>query len=137
MMNLLVLWESSSQRLTTVGPVYSWKTRQWFMCCVEWVKVSILPTVERIVCRTSNRVVVGAPLCAWSFVPQFGWKPVLTPYKGRDRDYQMMIMGHVENLIMSAFIISSFPEFLKPCVTRAASRASLFFFDSPRRIYVG
>jgi hypothetical protein len=41
-----------------------WKMRRWFTFNVEWVKVSILPTMQRIVCRTSSRMVVGAPLCA-------------------------------------------------------------------------
>jgi hypothetical protein len=29
----------------------------------EWVKVSIMPTVQRLICRISSRVFVGAPLC--------------------------------------------------------------------------
>ena len=64
MMNLLVLWETSSQRSAKVRPIYICKTCRWFMSSVEWVKVSILPTVQRIICRTSSRVLVGAPLCA-------------------------------------------------------------------------
>jgi len=68
----------------------------------EWVKVSILPTMQRIVCRTSSRVVVGAPLC-------------------RNYDYQTLVMSFLENLMKSAFIIASFPEFLKPIVARFVS----------------
>jgi hypothetical protein len=29
----------------------------------DWVKVPIVDTMERVVCATSNRVFVGAPLC--------------------------------------------------------------------------
>lgn len=29
----------------------------------EWVKVSVLPAVQRIICRASSRVFVGVPLC--------------------------------------------------------------------------
>ena len=34
----------------------------------EWVKVSVLPTVQNIVARTSNRILVGTPLCARYFL---------------------------------------------------------------------
>ena len=33
----------------------------------EWVKVSILDALPRVICRATNRVFVGAPLCPWSF----------------------------------------------------------------------
>jgi hypothetical protein len=31
---------------------------------VEWVKVSVMPFMQRLSCRISSRVFVGAPLCA-------------------------------------------------------------------------
>jgi hypothetical protein len=31
----------------------------------EWVKVSILDTLQRVVCRATNRVFVGVPLCSY------------------------------------------------------------------------
>ncbi len=30
----------------------------------EWVKVPILDTLQRVVCRATNRIFVGAPLCS-------------------------------------------------------------------------
>ena len=33
----------------------------------EWIKVSILDTLQRVICRATNRVFVGAPLCPSSF----------------------------------------------------------------------
>ena len=30
----------------------------------EWVKVSILSTMQRLICRISSRVFVGTPICA-------------------------------------------------------------------------
>lgn len=39
------------------------KARICFMYSAEWVKVSIMPTMQRIVCRASSRILVGAPLC--------------------------------------------------------------------------
>jgi hypothetical protein len=31
---------------------------------VEWVKVPILETIQRVICRATNRIFVGAPLCS-------------------------------------------------------------------------
>ena len=31
---------------------------------VDWVKVPAMETIQRVVCATTNRVFVGAPLCA-------------------------------------------------------------------------
>lgn len=33
------------------------------MIATEWVKVPGLDTIMNVVCRTSNRAFVGAPLC--------------------------------------------------------------------------
>jgi hypothetical protein len=30
----------------------------------EWVKVPILETIQRVICRVTNRIFVGAPLCS-------------------------------------------------------------------------
>ncbi len=29
----------------------------------EWIKVPIQETMQRVICRTTNRIFVGAPLC--------------------------------------------------------------------------
>jgi hypothetical protein len=41
--------------------------RLWFTGNAEWVKVPILETIQRVICRATNRIFVGAPLCSWSF----------------------------------------------------------------------
>ncbi|KAH9984968.1 cytochrome P450 [Russula vinacea] len=74
----------------------------------EWVKVSIMPTVQRIVCRASSRVLVAT---------------YATPIKGRDHDYQTLVINCIANLIKSGFLISCFPKFLKPIVARLICRA--------------
>jgi hypothetical protein len=33
----------------------------------DWVKVPLMETTQRVICATSNRVFVGAPLCASDF----------------------------------------------------------------------
>ena len=42
----------------------SWSKRPWLTGNAEWVKVSILRTLERVICRTTNRIFVGVPLCS-------------------------------------------------------------------------
>ena len=40
---------------------------RWYlklMWNTDWVKVPVVETVQRVVCATTNRVFVGAPLCA-------------------------------------------------------------------------
>jgi hypothetical protein len=31
----------------------------------EWVKVPILESLQRVICRATNRIFVGAPLCSY------------------------------------------------------------------------
>jgi hypothetical protein len=38
---------------------------------VDWVKVPVIETIQRVVCATTNRVFVGAPLCARKFSDPF------------------------------------------------------------------
>lgn len=55
---LLLLW---------VNHIYGWRP------CIEWVKYPASETLMWIVCRTSNRVFVGAPLCESRSVVRKMW----------------------------------------------------------------
>ncbi|KAH9070836.1 cytochrome P450 [Lactarius deliciosus] len=68
----------------------------------DWVEVPALETMQRVICRVTNRVFVGAPLC-------------------RDRDYQALNLNFAINVMKFATILRFFPDFLKPLVTRAIS----------------
>jgi cytochrome P450 len=68
----------------------------------DWVKVPVVETIQRVICATTNRVFVGAPLC-------------------RDRDYQTLNLNFAVNVVKSATIISMFPKPLKPIVARTLS----------------
>ena len=35
---------------------------------IEWLKISAYPTIMDIVCRTTNRMLVGLPLCEFPFI---------------------------------------------------------------------
>lgn len=68
----------------------------------EWVNVSSLQMTRRVVCRVTNRVLVGVPLC-------------------RNRDYQAVNLNLAINVIKSAAIIKLFPEPFKPLIARIFS----------------
>ncbi|KAI0066399.1 cytochrome P450 [Artomyces pyxidatus] len=61
----------------------------------EWVKVPFLPTIEKIVCRTSNRIFIGVDAC-------------------RNKDYLRLNIEFTMGVLKTAAILNLFPEFLKP-----------------------
>ncbi|KAF8061617.1 cytochrome P450 [Lyophyllum atratum] len=67
-----------------------------------WTKVHALPTIMKIVCRTSNRLFVGLPLC-------------------RDPDYRALQVEFTVDVMKAARIINLFPNFLKPVAGRLFS----------------
>ncbi|KAI9509456.1 cytochrome P450 [Russula earlei] len=69
----------------------------------EWVKLSIIPIVQRLVCRISNRVFVGAPLC-------------------RNPDYQTLALTAAMNVAKMANLVQMIPHPLKPIVPRIISK---------------
>ncbi|THU79798.1 cytochrome P450 [Dendrothele bispora CBS 962.96] len=63
----------------------------------EWTPILALDTIMRIVCRTSNRLFVGLPLC-------------------RDPDWINLNIQYTTSVFKAARIIKLFPDFLKPIV---------------------
>jgi hypothetical protein len=68
----------------------------------DWVKVPIVDTIQRVVCATSNRVFVGAPLC-------------------RNQDYLNLNLNFTLNVMKNAIILKMFPKLLRPIVARVTS----------------
>jgi hypothetical protein len=68
----------------------------------EWVTVPIQETIERVICRTTNRIFVGVPLC-------------------RDYDYQTLNRAFGDNVFKAGMIINMFPKPLKSIVFRMIS----------------
>ncbi|KAI9440515.1 cytochrome P450 [Lactarius indigo] len=60
----------------------------------DWVKVSVLETIQRVVCATSNRVFVGPSLC-------------------RDQGYLTLNLNFAVNVMKFGTIIGMFPKPLK------------------------
>jgi hypothetical protein len=60
----------------------------------DWVKVPAMNTIMKVVCRTSNRLFVGLPLC-------------------RNEDFIALNTQFTISVILSAQLINLFPKFLK------------------------
>ena len=43
-----------------------------------WVKISILPTMQQIICRASSRIFVGTPLCVQPFSSLCQWHVLIS-----------------------------------------------------------
>ncbi|KIL61610.1 hypothetical protein M378DRAFT_166728 [Amanita muscaria Koide BX008] len=65
----------------------------------EWATVVAFSTMKDIVCRTSNRMFVGLPLC-------------------RNPDYIQLNKQFTTNLVKTVRILDLFPSFLRPIVIR-------------------
>ncbi|KAK0212481.1 cytochrome P450 [Desarmillaria ectypa] len=63
----------------------------------DWTKVHAYSSILQIVCRTTNRMFVGLPLC-------------------RNPEYRALMIEHTIKVVSSAQAINVFPEFLKPLV---------------------
>ncbi|SJL14131.1 uncharacterized protein ARMOST_17586 [Armillaria ostoyae] len=63
----------------------------------DWIEVPAYTTILQIVCRASNRMFVGLPLC-------------------RNRDYIKLNINYTVNVMACAHIIRLFPSILKPIV---------------------
>lgn len=71
----------------------------------DWVTVPAFETLMHIICRTSNRYFVGLPLC-------------------RDPGYRVLNERFTHDVAISARIINSFPDFMKPLVGKYLTTAS-------------
>ncbi|KAM6503673.1 Cytochrome P450 [Amanita muscaria] len=69
----------------------------------EWTEVTAFNTVMDIVCRASNRMLVGLPLC-------------------RDPDWIDLTKQFTMDVIMSAMVLSIFPTGLKPFIAPLLTR---------------
>ncbi|TFK50189.1 cytochrome P450 [Heliocybe sulcata] len=63
----------------------------------EWVKLPALDTVKHIICRVSNRAIVGQPLC-------------------RNPEYGQIATDFTLDVVKSAILLRLVPKFLKPTV---------------------
>ena len=80
----------------------------------EWVKVPIPETLQRVICRATNRIFVGIPLCLWSHSGSSISSAACADFVlGRDHDYQTLNIAYAVNVQINGMIISLFPKPLK------------------------
>lgn len=65
----------------------------------DWVKVPALDTIRQVVCRTSNRIFVGLPLC-------------------RNKDFQDLNIQFATDVIVAAITLQLMPAFLRSLTGR-------------------
>ncbi|KAJ3011693.1 hypothetical protein NUW54_g2086 [Trametes sanguinea] len=63
----------------------------------EWLEVAIMPTMQQIIARASNRVFVGAPLC-------------------RNKEYLNLSIKFTIDIVKDKTLVKLAPSFLKPLV---------------------
>jgi hypothetical protein len=69
-----------------------------------------MDTMKKVVCRASNRVFVGLPLCMWLLSPG----NYVLSFAGRNSDYVDINVQFTVDVIKTAFILRVVPDFLKP-----------------------
>ncbi|KAG6885315.1 hypothetical protein C0993_003292 [Termitomyces sp. T159_Od127] len=81
----------------------------------EWIAIKAIPTIRKIVSRSSNRLFVGLPLC-------------------RNEDYRDLNIEFAVDVMQTAQSINLFPTILKPLVGRYLSNAESYIERAVRHL---
>ena len=76
----------------------------------EWKSVPALSSTQKIVCRTTNRVFVGLPLC----VPPPLHFVFISCVLGRDPEWIDLNIQYTIDIMKGGAVLGLFPNFLKP-----------------------
>ena len=81
---------------------------------LEWKSVPALTSMQQVIVRTSNRILVGLPLCetSSSLLPSVFNKASL----GRDPDWIDLNIRYTVDVATGGFTIRLFPKLLRQCV---------------------
>ena len=80
---------------------------------IDWTSFKALETFMNIVCRASNRIFVGLPLCKSSILV---FKSLSDMNPGRDPDFAALNVQFTTDVLQAAVLLRLFPPFLRPCV---------------------
>jgi hypothetical protein len=69
-----------------------------------------MDTAMKVVCRASNRVFVGLPLCTWLLSLQY----YVLSFAGRNPDYVDLNVQFTMDVIKTGFILRMVPAFFRP-----------------------
>ena len=64
----------------------------------------------KVVCRASNRIFVGLPLCTWLLSLDY----YVLSFAGRNSEFVGLNVQFTLDVLKTAFILRVIPEFLKP-----------------------
>jgi hypothetical protein len=64
----------------------------------------------KVVCRASNRIFVGLPLCTWLL----SLKYYVLIFEGRNSDFVDLNVQYTVDVVKTATILRMLPNFLKP-----------------------
>ena len=92
-------------RLTSVYYMLTWNHS-------EWKSIPALDVIQRVVCRTTNRVFVGLPLCMLSAYFLFPWF-LSSIALGRNPDWIDLNIRYTVNVIKGGIITGLFPRFMR------------------------
>ncbi|KAI0000302.1 cytochrome P450 [Russula vinacea] len=81
----------------------------------EWVKVPILETIQRVICRTTNRIFVGVPLWTMTIRLEFNLRGQSLEIR---HDHQLISEASqaARGLLSPCFLIQQQIEFIRPMV---------------------
>ena len=69
-----------------------------------------MDTMMKVVCRASNRIFVGLPLCTWFLLLGY----YVLSFVGRNSDYVDLNVQFTIDVVKMAFILRMVPKYLKP-----------------------
>ncbi|EJD49223.1 cytochrome P450, partial [Auricularia subglabra TFB-10046 SS5] len=79
----------------------------------EWTALAPAQALTRVICRATNRLLVGIPLC-------------------RDKEYIDLCVKYTRQIGLSSLLIMQFPSFLKPYVSRFLTPLSATYARAER-----
>lgn len=93
----------------------------------QWKGIHVHDVVMQLICRTTNRLVVGAPLCEYIFSSCPIMKPAhkLNPTLGKNEEFRDLNINFAVDVSMSANYINLFPSWSHPFVKSLSSSIRL------------
>ena len=70
-----------------------------------------MDAMMKVVCRASNRIFVGLPLCTWLLLLEYYY---VLSFAGRNKDFVDINVKFTVDVVKTAFILRLFPDILKP-----------------------
>ncbi|KAF5369084.1 hypothetical protein D9758_002904 [Tetrapyrgos nigripes] len=99
------LTRSISSKLESIVEEVAYAFQDELPASDDWIKIPAMEVIRRVVCRASNRVFVGAPLC-------------------RNLDYMDLNIKFAMDVAFSGLFVNVFPGFMRSTVARWISPTS-------------